>query len=116
MNNQALATRIRDVRVSKGKTQEEFADVLGISRQAYVRIEQGKRSISFLEINTLSEYIGEHYKVFTEIDDNKDLSLLALCRNKNFSADQQLAFETVNEILSVFSAQERLYYRVKEDD
>ena len=116
MNNQALATRIRDVRVSHGKTQEEFADVLGISRQAYVRIEQAKRSISFLEINKLAEFIGEHYSIFTEIEGSKDLSLLALCRNESYSQDQQIAFKTIDEILNVFSAQERLYFKMKGND
>lgn len=116
MNNQALATRIKDVRVSHGKTQEEFANVLSISRQAYSRIEQGKRNITFIEINKLAEYIGEHYSVFTEIEESNDLSLLALCRNESYSEDQQVAFETINEILNVFSAQERLYFKTKEVD
>lgn len=116
MNTQTLATRIRDVRVSHGKTQEEFAEVLGISRQAYVRIEQGKRSVSFLEISTLADYLEVHYGIFTEIEDEKDLSLLALCRNENYSREHQIAFETINDILNVFSAQERLFFRTKDVD
>jgi transcriptional regulator with XRE-family HTH domain len=114
MSHQALAARVREVREKHGYTQEQFADVLNISRQAYLRIEQGKRSISFIEIQRLANFLGVHYSVFTEFEDTKDMSLTALCRDEHCSPSARLAFEKVERILNIFSAQERLYYQMKE--
>lgn len=113
MNNQVLATRIREVRESRGFTQEQFAEVLGISRQAYMRLEQGKRSISFVEIEKLATFLNEHYSIFTEIDDVKIMSLTALCRDE-YGAETESSFQKIEQVLNVFSAQERLYYQMKE--
>ncbi|WP_018931325.1 helix-turn-helix transcriptional regulator [Gracilibacillus lacisalsi] len=113
MNNQILGERIRFVRIERGYTQEQFAEVLDISRQAYLRLEQGKRTVSFIELDKLSKFIDEHYSIFTDVDD-KDFSLGALCRNEGFSANEQHAFVTIERILDVFSAQERLYYKMNE--
>ncbi|KNH23937.1 hypothetical protein ACS78_08280 [Priestia megaterium] len=114
MNIEALATRIREVREQHNFTQEEFADVLQVSRHAYMRLEQGKRSVSFLEIQKLADFIGEHYSVFTELEPVPSRSLTALCRDEGCSQESELAFSTIENILNVFSAQERLYYQMKE--
>ena len=49
-----LGRRIRQARESCGMTQEEVAEKLGISRPTVVQIEQGRRPVSGLELQTLA--------------------------------------------------------------
>lgn len=114
MKREALAERIRGLRSAHKKTQEEMAAVLGISRQAYIRLEKGTREISFVEIAAIANFLGIPYTDITDVGESYDLSLVALCRKEQCSADDEKAFATVEEILGVFSAQERLYNRVRE--
>ncbi len=46
MKREALAQRIRELREAHKITQEEMAGVVGISRQAYIRLEKGAREIA----------------------------------------------------------------------
>jgi transcriptional regulator with XRE-family HTH domain len=114
MNRMALAQRIREVREQQHKTQEQVADAIGISRQAYNRLEKGVRDVSFLEIQAIAEFLGIAYADITDIREQSNLSLLALCRKENCAEDTMDVFTKVEEILGVFSAQERLYYRIEE--
>lgn len=45
MNDKTIRLNIRNIRTSKKLTQAEVADMLGISRQAYVKFEHGNTSI-----------------------------------------------------------------------
>ena len=49
-----LGRRIRQARESCGMTQDEVAEKLGVSRPVVVQIEQGKRPVSGLELQTLA--------------------------------------------------------------
>ena len=49
-----LGRRIRQARESCAMTQDEVAEKLGVSRSLVVQIEQGKRPISGLELQTLA--------------------------------------------------------------
>lgn len=114
MKTELLAQRIRELREEQGKTQEEMAKVLEISRQAYMRMEKGARDITFVEIDKIAAYLDIPYTRITDIDEVQDLSLAALCRNEGCSDPVVQAFSRIEEILGVFSAQERLYYRRRE--
>ena len=47
-----LGRRIRQARESCGMTQDEVAEKLGVSRPIVVQIEQGKRPVSGIELQT----------------------------------------------------------------
>ncbi|MGI6648496.1 MAG: helix-turn-helix domain-containing protein [Bacillota bacterium] len=114
MDSVILGHRIRQHREKKGFTQEQIADILGISRQAYIRLEKGAREVTFIEIKKIADYLGIHYSLITNVDDDESLSLKALCRDEFCTPDAERAFEIAENILDVFSAQERLYFRMKE--
>jgi transcriptional regulator with XRE-family HTH domain len=109
-----LAQRIRELREEKGRTQEDLARVLGISRQAYMRLEKGARDITFVEIEKIAAYLEVPYSQITDIDEHQELSLAAHCRNEGCADPVAEAFDRIEDILGVFSAQERLYYRRRE--
>ena len=114
MKTALLAQRIRELREDKEKTQEELARVLGISRQAYMRLEKGARDITFVEIGKIAVYLEVPYSRITDIDEQQELSLAVLCRNEGCADPVVEAFDRIEDILGVFSAQERLYYRRRE--
>lgn len=114
MKGESLARRVRELRESYNKTQEEMAGVLGISRQAYIRLEKGAREIAFVEIDKIAKYLGVPYTDITDGNDDQTLSLSALCRNQGCPEEMLPVFAQVEEILGVFSAQERLFYRLRE--
>lgn len=47
------------LRVSRGKTQAEMAELLGISEQTYNQKELGKRDFMLSESKRLSDYFGK---------------------------------------------------------
>jgi transcriptional regulator with XRE-family HTH domain len=116
MKRQALARRIRELREAHKKTQEEMAGVVGISRQAYIRLEKGAREIAFVEIEKIADYLGVPYTDITGVEEAEEPSLTAMCRNRGCSEDMLKVFQRVEMILGVFSGQERLFYRVREGE
>ena len=116
MKREALAQRIRELREAHKKTQEEMAGVVGISRQAYIRLEKGAREIAFVEIEKIADYLGIPYTDITGVDEAAEPSLTAMCRNQGCSQDMLKVFQRAERILGVFSAQERLFYRVREGE
>lgn len=57
MNDKTIRRNIRNIRMSKKLTQAEVADLLGISRQAYVKFEHGDTSIINRKIPKMAEVL-----------------------------------------------------------
>src|SRR2546428_82624 len=53
-----LGSRLRRIRESRGYTQEQVAELLGIPRSSVVQIESGNRSVDSLELMQLSEELS----------------------------------------------------------
>lgn len=51
-----LAKRIKELRLQKGMTQEDFADVLGLSQQTIAMWENGKSSPKIDALNAMADY------------------------------------------------------------
>ena len=64
VTRQELSRRIRTAREACGLTQEQAAENLGVSRSAVVQIEQGKRSVSSLELDRLAHLFGRDIREF----------------------------------------------------
>ncbi|MFN8356979.1 MAG: helix-turn-helix transcriptional regulator [Spirosomataceae bacterium] len=54
----AIAERIRQFRLQKGYSQENMADLLGLSTTAYGDIERGKASVSIQRLQAIAEILG----------------------------------------------------------
>ena len=55
--------KLRGLRVAKGLTQEDMADILGISKQTYNQKEQGKSEFKTSEINIILDlFDDENYE------------------------------------------------------
>ncbi|MDD2586354.1 MAG: helix-turn-helix transcriptional regulator [Syntrophomonadaceae bacterium] len=113
MDRWTLAQRIRLLREQHGKSQVEMADMLGISRQAYGRLENGIRDVSFIEIQQITNYLEVDYRNILEEGETQNVSLTALCRDEQCS-DNAVVFEKIEHIVGVFLVQEKLFYQMKD--
>src|SRR5260221_16125 len=59
-NPRIIGLRIAEARKARGKTQEEVAAHLGMSRPTYIAIEKGERPAKPDEIKKLAPYLGRH--------------------------------------------------------
>lgn len=59
--------KIKSVRVGAGITQDQMADILGISRQSYILKENGTKEFKLKEANvfveTVNKETGKHYTI-----------------------------------------------------
>lgn len=53
-----FASRLRDLRLQKGLTQEQLSDALGIGRSALAMYESGQRIPRYKTIDTIADYFG----------------------------------------------------------
>jgi Zn-dependent peptidase ImmA (M78 family)/transcriptional regulator with XRE-family HTH domain len=87
ITKQVLGNRLRQLRESRGYTQEDVAEVLGISRSAVVQLEAGNRNLDSVELMTLANEFGFDPKhLFEERFDAVQDSVTAL-----FRSDAELA-------------------------
>jgi|SRR6266851_589583 len=84
---QELGNRLRQLRENRGYTQEDVAEVLGISRSAVVQLEAGNRNLNSVELMTLANEFGfDPKQLFEEKFDAVQDSVTAL-----FRSDAELA-------------------------
>lgn len=87
ITKQELGNRLRQLRESRGYTQEDVAAVLGISRSAVVQLEAGNRNLDSVELMTLASEFGiDPKQLFEEKFDAVQDSVTAL-----FRSDTELA-------------------------
>ena len=66
---QELIDLIKARRIARGKTQEDVADHLGISPQAYIKIEQGKTELKLKTFYQIAEFLGINLSNHTKSND-----------------------------------------------
>jgi len=87
ITKQELGSRLRQLRENRGYTQEDVAEVLGISRSAVVQLEAGNRNLDSVELMTLANEFGfDPKQLFEEKFDAVQDSVTAL-----FRSDAELA-------------------------
>ncbi len=62
--------RLRELRMSRGLTQEELAAAAGFSRSYYTEIETGKRNISLLNLRKLAQCLQVNLSTLLDIGTN----------------------------------------------
>ena len=87
ISKEELGSRLRQLRETRGYTQEDLAQVLGIPRSAVVHLEAGTRALDSVELMTLSNELGfDPRQLFAENFDAVQDSVTAL-----FRSDAQIA-------------------------
>lgn len=116
LTNESLGRRIKELREKSGRTQDELASALRIKRELVSRIESGKRSVNYLEMKTIANFLGTTAEALVE-EENRTPDLVALFKQSG-STDQHLLknVQEIQELLDALLGQERLYNRMRERD
>ena len=80
IDNLELARRIKTAREASGKTQEQVAVVLGVSRPTVTQIELGNRAVSSIELQQLANLFGRDIREFFKEVFVQDDAVAALFR------------------------------------
>ncbi|WAJ26825.1 helix-turn-helix domain-containing protein [Antarcticirhabdus aurantiaca] len=88
--DRALATRIREARISKGLTQSALADEIGVTYQQYQKYESGQNRITAARLFRLARALDLPISRFFSLDergrappavDQDDCLIVAACRS-----------------------------------
>ena len=111
MVNEVLGSRIKTLRKSKGLTQEQLADAIGISRQKYMRIEGGVNNITLDLLVKISDELDVTVEDITRVLDEEPVVEHRL-GDKNGSSMKMF------DMLDLFYANKHLYekYNVQNED
>ncbi len=106
--NVLLGSRIKELRSSKGYTQEYMAEQIGISRQKYARIENGVNSITLDLLKRVSLLLDVTVGDITKVLDAQPV--VAYRAGENDSSVK------VFEMLDLFYANKHMYDKLRNND
>lgn len=112
--NAILGARIRNLRESKGFTQEQIAEKMNCSRQKYARIEKGLIDISYASLVTIAQVLGIDVEKITSSVNNPTQEQPLFRANRNSVEEDQ--FEFINKMLDTFYVHRKLYQSVRLGD
>ena len=78
-----LSDKIKTIRISKGMTQKQLADILNVSQNAIYNWENGKREIKIETLQKIADALGCGLVALMGIDEYKkteEYNRYALCR------------------------------------
>lgn len=110
--NTILGARIRNLRESKGFTQEQIAEQMHCTRQKYARMEKGLIDISYANINKVAQILGIAVNDITSSVNNLSQPQLMYRDNENLSQEDKFGF--INNMLDTFYAHRKLYNNVRQ--
>lgn len=110
--NAILGARIRNLRESKGLTQEQVAEKMSCTRQKYARIEKGLIDISYASLITIAQVLEINIEDITSSVNN--ISQKEPMFRGNDKYIQTDKFEYINEMIDTFYAHRKLYNSVKQ--
>lgn len=107
----AIGKRINEIRLQKKVNQEEIANVLGISRQKFARIENDQSDISYAMLVKVADFLAVPISDITSADEEVDLQILF--RDFEISDNVNTSVGKIVDIIKTFHAHEKLYKRMK---
>lgn len=79
--------RLKELRQSKKKTQQEIADIVGVTKRTYIYWEQGERQIKLEKAQQLADYFGVSVGYLLGYESNRDLRNNLVHGTTNLDAD-----------------------------
>ena len=73
-----LGKRLREIRVSRGLTQEGLAELLGVTPRYLAGIERGERNLTLDSIDSLADQLGVESAALLTGDDPENSSSTAI--------------------------------------
>ena len=107
--NTLLGSRIRALRNSRGFTQEQLADRIGVSRQKYARIENGINSITLDTLARIAKVLDVTVGDITRVLEEEPAVAYR-------SGSKEGSAEAILDMLDLFYANKHMYSRLREKD
>ncbi len=103
--NKLLGSRIKELRIAKGFTQEYIADLIGVSRQKFARIESGENSINFDILSQISQILDVSVNDITRVlDESPTVEFRSL--------EDESSSKSVFDMLDLFYANKHMYNKL----
>lgn len=106
--NELLGARIKALRCAKSFTQEQIADLIGVSRQKYARIENGTNNITLEILSKIADVLEVNV-----VDITRVLEEAPALEHRTGTKESSL--DKVFEMLDIFYANKHLYARLQSD-
>jgi Zn-dependent peptidase ImmA (M78 family)/DNA-binding XRE family transcriptional regulator len=107
VTQQELAQKLYIARRASGMSQEEVADLIGVSRPTISQIEAGKRGISSLEMAKLAKLYGRSLASFFEDVEQED-PLIMLFRATSLRPEDQQVIKDFEQLCRTYADLENL--------
>ena len=112
--NAKLGSKIKELRESKGLTQEQMADKLTCSRQRYSRLEKGLIDISYAQLLAIADILNINVRDITDVLATANNSPALFRNNTNKCEDKE--FKNIMNMLDVFYAHKKLYISTTQEN
>lgn len=106
--NEILGKRIKDLRDTKGFTQEEVADHIQCSRQKYSRIEKGLVDISYAMLTKISDVLEVEVQDITCVLEKKKKAT-PMFRVIDSEDKGQDVFQEITDMIDTFYAHKKIF-------
>ena len=107
--NELLGNRIKSLRISKDYTQEQMAELIGISRQKYARIESGANNITLEVLSRIAKILEVQVVDITKVLEEEPI--IAYRTGKDNTST-----EKIFDMIDLFYANKHLYSKLKDDE
>lgn len=104
--NAILGNRIKEFRCAKLFTQEQIAEIIGVSRQKYARIENGTNSITLDILAKLADAFGVTVRDITKVLDEEPIVAYR-------SSEEAASCREILDMLDLFYANKHLYTKLQ---
>lgn len=103
--NKCLGKQIRALRTAKKITQEKIADLLGVSRQKFARIENGENDITFDILSKIASILDVSVSDITKVLDEEPI---AEYRKGESTCSSNMIFDMID----LFYANKNMYTKL----
>lgn len=107
--NGLLGNRIKVLRSARNFTQEQIADQIGISRQKYARIENGKNSITLEILSQIAKVLNVQVADITKVLDEEPVVAYR-------TGEDKMSSGKIMDMLDLFYANKHLYAKLHQDN
>ncbi|HIV91451.1 MAG TPA: helix-turn-helix domain-containing protein [Candidatus Eisenbergiella stercoravium] len=107
--NELLGNRIKELRNARHLKQEQVAELAGISRQKYIRIENGTNNITLEVLARIAKVLDVTVGDITKILDEPSM---VTYRNGNGNDSSKM----IVDMLDFFYANKHLYMKLQQND
>ena len=107
--NKLLGSRIKELRIAQNFTQEQVADMIGVSRQKYARIENGINSITLDILSKIAKVLDVTVADITRVLDETPVVAYR-------TGEEGDSSKKIFDMLDLFYANKRMYTKLQNRD